>query len=54
MKHVIFNDDGSVLIEKAFFDEIVGQNEIIDLAIVIEQRGGQINFLGCKIKRSYE
>jgi hypothetical protein len=51
MKHIIFNKDGSVLIEKEFFEEVMEKNEILDLTLVIERRAGQINFLGSKIKR---
>jgi hypothetical protein len=51
MKHMTFNPDGSVIIHKSFFDEVMEVNEILDLTLVIEKRAGQINFLGTKIKR---
>jgi len=51
MIHIDYNDDGSVLIKKSLFDELMESNDIVELSFVIEKRGGQINFLGTKLKR---
>jgi hypothetical protein len=51
MKHVVFNEDGSVTLKKQFFTEVMEKNDLIDFTLTIETRNDQINFLNPKIRR---